>query len=76
MNGDFCNSEGAARLRDMIVDYWRKKGLDVDVQLIQQAFVPAMRSSRTDLRSNMVNGFPKHGAEDHNQDSQSMKIAN
>jgi hypothetical protein len=31
----------------------------VDVDLVDAGFVPAMRSARTDVRSNMVNGMPR-----------------
>ncbi|MGV6801668.1 MAG: hypothetical protein ACWA5L_07080 [bacterium] len=59
---DFCSKDGATRLREKIVEYWRKKGFDVDVDLVNQGFVPTMRSARTDLRSDMVNGMPRRSA--------------
>lgn len=55
---DYCSSDGAGRLQAVIADYWRKKGFDVDVELVQQGFVSTMRSSRFDVRSDMVNGMP------------------
>jgi len=61
MNSDYCSREGAARLQETIRNYWRKQGFDVDIQLVNEAFVPAMRSARTDVRSNMVNGMPRFG---------------
>lgn len=56
---DFCSNDGANRLQSLIRDYWRKKGYDVDVELVQEGFVSTMRSSRCDVRSNMVNGMPR-----------------
>lgn len=56
---DYCSSDGANRLSSLIADYWRKKGFDVDVELVQQGFVSTMRSSRYDVRSDMVNGMPR-----------------
>lgn len=56
---DWCNTEGAKRLREKIREYWAERGYDVDVDLVDAGFVPAMRSARTDLRSNMVNGMPR-----------------
>jgi len=56
---DWCNTEGAKRLREKIRDYWAERGYEVDVDLVDAGFVPAMRSARTDLRSNMVNGMPR-----------------
>lgn len=59
MEGDFCTSEGARRLKAKIQEYWRERGYDVSVDLVDEGFVPAMRSGRTDVRSDMVNGLPR-----------------
>ncbi|MEE9328561.1 MAG: hypothetical protein V3V30_00375 [Parvularculaceae bacterium] len=56
---DYCSTDGATRLREKIADYWRKQGLDVDVELVKEGFVSTMRSARTDVRSDMVNGMPQ-----------------
>jgi len=58
MNGDFCNTEGARKLKAKIEEYWTTRGFDVSIDLVDAGFVPAMRSARTDVRSNMVNGMP------------------
>jgi hypothetical protein len=58
MDYDFCNVDGARRLKQRIEEYWRERGFAVDVKLIEAGFVAAMRSARTDVRSDMVNGFP------------------
>jgi hypothetical protein len=58
MNGDFCDQEGARKLKAKIEEYWSSRGFDVSINLVEAGFVPAMRSARTDLRSNMVNGMP------------------
>ncbi len=57
--GDWCTGEGASRLKLKIEAYWRERGYDVDVKLIEAGFLPAMRSARTDVRSDMVNGLPR-----------------
>lgn len=59
---DWCDEEGAKRLREKINSYWSERGYEVDVNLIDAGFVPAMRSARTDVRSNMVNGMPMRRA--------------
>lgn len=59
---DWCDEDGAKRLVDKINSYWSDRGYDVDVNLIDAGFVPAMRSARTDVRSNMVNGMPMRRA--------------
>ncbi len=58
MDYDFCNVDGAKRLKQRIEEFWRERGYNVDVKLIEAGFVAAMRSARTDVRSDMVNGFP------------------
>ena len=59
MEYDFCNPEGARRLKQRIEEYWRDRGYNVDIKLIEAGFVAAMRSARTDVRSDMVNGMPR-----------------
>ncbi|MFN0023488.1 MAG: phosphoglycolate phosphatase [Parvularculaceae bacterium] len=56
---DYCNDGGAQRLASKIEDFWRKKGFDVQVDLRPEGFVATMRSARTDVRSDMVNGMPR-----------------
>lgn len=58
MSGDFCTTDGARKLKDKIETYWRERGYDVDIDLVEAGFIAAMRSGRTDVRSNMVNGMP------------------
>ena len=55
---DLCDRDGADRLALKIQDFWRKRGFDVDVESKDEGFVSTMRSARTDLRSNMINGMP------------------
>ena len=56
---DHCNDDGAARLAAKIREFWLKKGFDVEVDLKEEGFVSTMRSARTDVRSDMVNGMPR-----------------
>ncbi|MFQ5562813.1 MAG: hypothetical protein ACE5FO_04505 [Parvularculaceae bacterium] len=56
---DFCSREGASQLAVKIQDFWRKRGFDVSVEMRSEGFVATMRSARTDLRSDMVNGMPR-----------------
>lgn len=58
MASDFCTEDGAQRLKNKIEEYWKTRGYDVNINLIDAGFIPAMRSARTDVRSNMVNGMP------------------
>ncbi|MEL7489768.1 MAG: phosphoglycolate phosphatase [Pseudomonadota bacterium] len=56
---DFCTEEGANYLATRIRDFWRKRGFDVDFETQKEGFVATMRSARTDLRSDMINGMPR-----------------
>ncbi len=58
MNGDYCTREGAERIKKKIEEYWSDRGRDVHVDLVQGGFLASMRSARTDIRSNMINGVP------------------
>ena len=62
---DFCTNEGANYLAERIREFWRKRGYEVDIEARREGFISTMRSARTDLRSDMVNGMPRHfgGAE-------------
>jgi hypothetical protein len=64
MDADFCNTDGARRLKNKIEDYWKGRGYDVDIKLVDAGFMAAMRSARTDVRSDMVNGMPRRKKED------------
>lgn len=58
MSGDWCTNDGASKLKEKIEAYWRDRGFEVDIDLVEAGFVAAMRSGRTDVRSDMVNGMP------------------
>ena len=62
MDHDFCNTDGARKIKNRIEEYWKDRGFQVDVKLIDAGFVAAMRSARTDVRSDMVNGMPRRRA--------------
>ena len=64
MDHDFCNNDGARRIKQRIEEYWRERGYNVDIKLVDAGFVAAMRSARTDVRSDMVNGLPTKRADD------------
>jgi hypothetical protein len=55
---DFCGRLGAAALKAKIEAYWRERGYAVEVSTHNTGFHPTMRSARTDVRSNMRNGYP------------------
>lgn len=63
MANDWCNEDGAKRLKLKIEQYWNERGYDVNVDLVDACFIAAMRSARTDVRSNMVNGMPRRRLE-------------
>ena len=51
-------TDSCIRAAEEIEEYWRERGYEVEVKLVDAGFVAAMRSARTDVRSNMVNGLP------------------
>lgn len=59
MDRNFCDKDGAHSLKRKIEEYWRDKGHEVEVKLVDGPFTASMRSSRTDLRSDMLNGLPR-----------------
>ncbi len=61
---DYCDGEGARKIAARIRDYWYQRGYVVDVSLVDAPFVPAMRTARVDVRSNMVNGLPRRTLRD------------
>jgi len=63
MKGDYCTREGAERLKNQIEEYWAERGHNVKVNLVQGGFLASMRSARTDVRSNLVNGVPTRNME-------------
>lgn len=56
---DSCSLEGAKKLKEKIEAYWTARGHNVDLELVDVGFHAAMRSGRTDLRSDMINGMPR-----------------
>jgi hypothetical protein len=56
---EFTNATGAAELKARIEAYWRARGHDVQVMLVEGAFTQALRSGRFDVRSDLVNGLPR-----------------
>lgn len=57
---DYCSREGAQALKDKIEAYWRERGHHVLVALHNVGFHPAIRAARFDVRSDMINGMPRH----------------
>jgi hypothetical protein len=56
---EFTDRAGAAELKTRIESYWRERGHDVQVMLVEGSFTPALRASRVDVRSDLVNGLPR-----------------
>lgn len=61
---DYCSAEGAAELKAQIEHYWRERGYEVRVDLVQAGFEAVMRSCRHDMRSDLVNGWPTRTREE------------
>ena len=59
---DFTDRDGANALKARIEAYWRERGHEVEVTLVDAPFAPALRAARVDVRSEMVNGLPRQRA--------------
>lgn len=58
---DYCSRDGAQVLKERIEAYWRERGMAVTIALANVGFHPAIRAARYELRSDMLNGFPRGG---------------
>lgn len=56
---EYCDKDGALAIKEKIEAYWRERGQVVEIYLHETGFSPAMRSARIDVRSNMLNGWPR-----------------
>ena len=59
---DYTSGSGASVIKAMIEEFWRRHGFDVQVILVPGPFSPALRASRFDVRSDLVNGMPRGAA--------------
>ncbi len=56
---DWTNSNGAAALKTKIETFWRERGYEVQVMLVDGPFSAALRATRVDVRSELINGLPR-----------------
>lgn len=56
---DWTCATGAAAIKSKIEAYWRDRGYEVQVMLVDGPFSPALRASRVDVRSELINGLPR-----------------
>lgn len=56
---EYTDSAGAQELKTRIESYWQQRGYNVQVMLVDGSFTPALRASRVDVRSDLVNGLPR-----------------
>lgn len=59
---DYTDRAGAQILKERIETYWRERGYEVQVTLAAASFTPAIRAARFDIRSELVNGWPRRGS--------------
>lgn len=55
---DYCSRQGALALKERIEAFWRERGQIVNATILERGFHPALRTTRYELRSNLVNGLP------------------
>lgn len=56
---NFTDRQGASELKARIEEYWRKRGFEVQVVLVEAPFSAAIRSARYDVRSELIDGLPR-----------------
>lgn len=56
---DYTDQRGASTLKERIEAYWRERGFDIQVILVEGAFTQSLRGCRMDLRSDLINGLPR-----------------
>lgn len=56
---DHCTETGAKRLAARIERYWQAHGYMVRCKIIKEGYQVTMRGARADLRSDMINGWPR-----------------
>jgi len=56
---DYTDRNGAEQLKARIESYWRERGYDIEVWFVEGSFTMALRASRVDVRSELVNGLPR-----------------
>lgn len=56
---ELTDQKGAVELKARIEAYWRERGHDIQVMLVDGGFSATMRTGRVDVRSNLVNGLPR-----------------
>jgi len=60
---DHCDRPGAVHLKERIESYWRERGGAVAIELVEAEYIANMRSARVDVRSDMLNGWPREWIE-------------
>lgn len=55
---EYCGLDGPIVLKAKIEAYWRERGHIVTVSLHDAGFAYAIRTTRVDIRSDLVNGLP------------------
>lgn len=56
---NYCDKEGAERLKSKIEVYWAMRGHRVQVHIEQKGFSAAMRGAYWVVRSDLVGGLPR-----------------
>ena len=57
--GNFTDRQGAMELKTRIEAYWRQRGHEVQVLLVEAPFSSAIRSARYGIRRELVDGLPR-----------------
>jgi hypothetical protein len=72
---EWCGNAGARALKSRIEQYWRERGHEVMVVVMDAGFHPALRATRFDVRSDMINGLPRRSIKRDQAAQDSLRIS-
>lgn len=55
---EYTDRSGASEIKARIEAYWRERGHEIQVMLVDGGFSASLRASRVDVRSDLLNGLP------------------
>lgn len=61
-HGETCDRAGAERIARKIEEFWRDRGKIVNTRIVPKGFHSAIRSTRYEVHSDLVDGLPSPDA--------------
>jgi len=61
-HGETCDRAGAERIARKIEEFWAAQGKIVNIRIVPKGFHAAIRSTRFEVHSDLIDGLPTPGA--------------